>query len=140
MYIRCQMGGYGGIANGRASGTKKEGRTQRRRVWRTKTDPQPGRRTPGEYTIRVYCCRCENVRHVRSTIGFEPQLLHDVHERLAPIDAVRLAKALEPYRLFFLEDPLAPEDQRVVPDPAQHSRRRPSRWASCSPTRWSGRR
>jgi mannonate dehydratase len=49
--------------------------------------------------------------HLRSTLGFEVGLLHDVHERLAPIDAVRLAKELEPYRLFFLEDPLPPEDQ-----------------------------
>src|SRR5204862_5923592 len=38
------------------------------------------------------------------------ELLHDMHERLAPIDAIGLAKELEPYRLFFLEDPLAPED------------------------------
>jgi len=32
-----------------------------------------------------------------------------VHERLAPIEAVRLSKNLEPYRLFFLEDALSPE-------------------------------
>jgi len=37
-------------------------------------------------------------------------LLHDVHERLAPIEAIRFAKALEPFRLFFLEDLLSPED------------------------------
>jgi mannonate dehydratase len=43
-------------------------------------------------------------------LGDEVELLHDVHERLAPIDAVWLAKALEPYRLFFLEDVVAPED------------------------------
>ncbi len=49
--------------------------------------------------------------HVRDKVGFEVELLHDVHERLAPIDAVRLAKELEPYRLFYLEDPFAPEDQ-----------------------------
>jgi len=48
--------------------------------------------------------------HLRSEIGDAVELLHDVHERVAPIDAVRLAKAVEPYRLFFLEDPLAPED------------------------------
>ncbi len=47
--------------------------------------------------------------HVRAIVGDEVELLHDVHERLVPIDAVRLAKALESYRLFFLEDPLPPE-------------------------------
>ncbi|UUZ93627.1 hypothetical protein LJK87_02495 [Paenibacillus sp. P25] len=47
--------------------------------------------------------------HLRNKIGFEPESLHDVHERVAPIEAVRLAKQLEPYRLFFLEDPLSPE-------------------------------
>ena len=49
--------------------------------------------------------------YLRSRLGFEIGLLHDVHERLAPIDAVRLAKDLEPFRLFYLEDPLAPDDQ-----------------------------
>jgi mannonate dehydratase len=47
--------------------------------------------------------------HIRSHIGFELELLHDVHERLAPSEVIRLAKNLEAYRLFFLEDPLAPE-------------------------------
>jgi len=47
---------------------------------------------------------------LRKELGDEVELLHDVHERLAPIDAVYLARALEPYRLFFLEDLLAPED------------------------------
>jgi mannonate dehydratase len=50
------------------------------------------------------------IEHVRTTVGNEVELLHDVHERLAPADAVTFAKDLEPYRLFFLEDLLAPED------------------------------
>jgi mannonate dehydratase len=37
------------------------------------------------------------------------ELLHDVHSRLTPKEAVVLARALEPHRLFFLEDVLAPE-------------------------------
>jgi mannonate dehydratase len=48
--------------------------------------------------------------HLRREIGEKVELMYDVHERFAPIDAVWLAKALEPYRLFFLEDLLAPED------------------------------
>jgi len=38
------------------------------------------------------------------------ELLHDMHERVPPILAIQLAKDLEPYKLFFLEDPLSPED------------------------------
>jgi mannonate dehydratase len=48
--------------------------------------------------------------HLRSTVGDEVELLHDIHERVHPILAINLAKELEPYRLFFLEDPFAPED------------------------------
>ena len=46
---------------------------------------------------------------MRKRFGFNIEFCHDVHERLEPIEAVRLAKELEPYRLFFLEDALAPE-------------------------------
>ena len=45
-----------------------------------------------------------------SKIGFDVELLHDVHERVPPNQAIQLCKAVEPYRLFFLEDPFAPED------------------------------
>ena len=48
--------------------------------------------------------------YLRKELGEEIELLHDVHERLPPIDAIGLCKELEPYRLFFLEDPFAPED------------------------------
>jgi mannonate dehydratase len=48
--------------------------------------------------------------YLRANLPEEVELLHDVHERLPPIDAIGLAKELERYRLFFLEDPLAPED------------------------------
>ncbi|HXJ55659.1 MAG TPA: enolase C-terminal domain-like protein [Verrucomicrobiae bacterium] len=49
-------------------------------------------------------------KYLREQLGDDIELLHDMHERLAPIDAIGLAKELEPYRLFFLEDPFAPED------------------------------
>ena len=42
--------------------------------------------------------------------GDEVELLHDVHERLSPIDTVKFAKDVEQFNLFFLEDSLAPED------------------------------
>ena len=43
-------------------------------------------------------------------------LLHDVHSRLTPKQAVVLARALEPYRLFFLEDVIAPEHYDRLPE------------------------
>ncbi len=48
--------------------------------------------------------------HLRKQLGDEVELLHDMHERVPPILAMRIAKELEPYRLFFLEDPFSPED------------------------------
>lgn len=47
--------------------------------------------------------------HLRVKLGDEVELLHDCHEKLGPIEAARLAHDLEPYHLFFLEDPLRPE-------------------------------
>jgi len=89
-YIRCQMAGYGGSAPTRQA---------------------PDGAAPGVYFDPESYAR--NVprlfEHVRAQVGEEVALLHDIHERLAPIEAVRLTKALEPYRLFFLEDPLPPE-------------------------------
>ncbi|MGH9611460.1 MAG: enolase C-terminal domain-like protein, partial [Bryobacteraceae bacterium] len=46
----------------------------------------------------------------RKELGDEVELLHDVHERVTPIQAVRFAKEAEKYRLFYMEDPLSPED------------------------------
>lgn len=43
------------------------------------------------------------------------RFLHDIHERLAPADALRLMRALEPFDLFFVEDPVAPEDIGWLP-------------------------
>ena len=48
--------------------------------------------------------------HLRAKLGEEVELLHDVHERVQLIEAINLCKSLEPYRLFFLEDPFPPED------------------------------
>jgi L-alanine-DL-glutamate epimerase and related enzymes of enolase superfamily len=89
-HIRIQWGGYGGKA-------------QEMNI--------PPNSPPGEYycpdqylrnTIKLF-------EHVRGKLGFDFELLHDSHERIAPIEAIRLAKELEPFRLFFLEDSLSPE-------------------------------
>jgi mannonate dehydratase len=46
----------------------------------------------------------------RRELGDEVELLHDMHERLTPNQAVQFCKEAEQYRMFFLEDPLSPED------------------------------
>jgi mannonate dehydratase len=48
--------------------------------------------------------------HLRKQLGDEVELLHDIHERVPPILAIQLAKDLEQFKLFFLEDPFSPED------------------------------
>jgi mannonate dehydratase len=53
--------------------------------------------------------------HLRLALGDRVELLHDIHERVPAITAIGMARALEPYRLFFLEDPLAPEDNGYFP-------------------------
>ena len=90
-YVRVQMGGYGGRS---ATIPRPEGA------------PAGAYYNPREYTRKML----EMIAYVRKTVGDEVELLHDVHERLQPIDAVRFAKDLEPFNLFFLEDALAPED------------------------------
>ncbi|BFT73543.1 enolase C-terminal domain-like protein [Paenibacillus sp. P36] len=89
-YLRCQMGGYGG----------------RGHQLHSPENAQPGVYfDPQAYSRSVL----HLFEHMRLQLGGEIELLHDIHERLVPIEAVRLAKQLEPYRLFFLEDALPPE-------------------------------
>lgn len=47
---------------------------------------------------------------VREKAGDKVELLHDVHERIQPMDAINMIKQLEPYRPFFIEDPFSPEN------------------------------
>lgn len=89
--VRCQVGLYGGARAG--------------------TQPELRADFPGTYYDPAAYMRAATglFEHVRPELGEELDLLHDVHERLAPADAIRLARDLEPYRLYFLEDPLPPE-------------------------------
>jgi len=48
---------------------------------------------------------------VREAFGEELHLLHDCHHRLTPIEAGRLGKELEPFHLFWIEDPTPAEFQ-----------------------------
>lgn len=58
---------------------------------------------------------------LRDTYGFEPKLLHDVHHRLTPNEAAQLGKALEPYRLFWMEDATPAENQEAFRHIRRHT-------------------
>lgn len=58
---------------------------------------------------------------VREAVGWDTHLLHDVHHRLTPIEAGRLGKSLEPYRLFWMEDATPAEDQEAFRLIRQHT-------------------
>jgi mannonate dehydratase len=58
---------------------------------------------------------------VRKEFGSELHLLHDVHHRLTPIEAARLGKDLEPYRLFWMEDAVPAENQESFKLIRQHT-------------------
>ncbi|MFJ8927750.1 MULTISPECIES: D-mannonate dehydratase ManD [unclassified Streptomyces] len=58
---------------------------------------------------------------VREEFGYGFHLLHDVHHRLSPIEAGRLGKSLEPYRMFWIEDPTPAEDQEAFRLIRQHT-------------------
>lgn len=93
-HIRCQCGGYGGGGDGTAPASA----------------PLCARDDiyldSGKYirdTVALFA-------GIRERLGDEIELIHDVHERIAPIEAIRLARELEPYHLFFLEDPVPLEE------------------------------
>ncbi|MCL4153898.1 UNVERIFIED_CONTAM: hypothetical protein GTU68_055654 [Idotea baltica] len=47
---------------------------------------------------------------VRKQCGEDVELLHDIHERVQPTEAINMINKLEEYRPFFIEDPLSPEN------------------------------
>jgi len=58
---------------------------------------------------------------IRDKFGFDTHLLHDVHHRLTPIEAARLGKSIEDYRLFWMEDPTPAENQEAFRLIRQHT-------------------
>src|ERR1700676_433968 len=93
-HVRAQMGGYGGggyVAPGKGS--------------------RPAGGFGGQaYDEDLYVDAIPKLfEHLRAKLGGEVKLLHDVHEHVSPNMARELAKRLEPYRLFFVEDILPPE-------------------------------
>ena len=89
-HLRCQCGGYGGGGYRQAPGSAPAG-------------ARDGVYLDSRQYIRDTVKLFEGIREKE---GYEIELVHDVHERIAPVEAIQLAKELEPFKLFFLEDPI----------------------------------
>ena len=50
------------------------------------------------------------VKAIREAVGPKIELLVEVHRRLAPMNAIRVAKMLEPYRPYWFEEPCPPDN------------------------------
>jgi mannonate dehydratase len=59
---------------------------------------------------------------VREEFGEELHLLHDCHHRLTPMEAARLGQELEPFHLFWMEDPTPAELQEGFKVIREHTR------------------
>lgn len=74
-----------------------------------KFDPFPG---PWRAFIdrRTEQAAVERVRAVREAVGPGVEILIEVHRRLAPMHAVRVAREMEPYGPFWYEEPVSARD------------------------------
>jgi galactonate dehydratase len=52
----------------------------------------------------------EHVKAVRDAVGPEVDILVEVHRRLAPLHAIRVARRMEPYAPFWYEEPVSARD------------------------------
>ena len=111
-YIRCQVAVPGSSTYG--VGKRVQGKVSNRS---SHLDPAQAPWDPDAY-VRIVPKLFD---HIRSRFGEEIQLLHDIHERVAPMQAINLARDLDQFKLFFLEDPFAPEDNGYFPLLRQHS-------------------
>ena len=57
---------------------------------------------------------------IRDAVGYDIDLGVEIHRNLQPDEAITLAKAVEPCRLKYYEDPLAPESNEAHAYIAQH--------------------
>jgi len=107
--IRVYANGWGGggwdsgIIAERASEVVEQGFTA------LKFDPIPG---PWRTFVdkRVENQTVENVRAVRQAVGQDVDILVEMHRRLAPMHAIKIARQIEEYEPFWYEEPVLAEN------------------------------
>ena len=114
-HVRVQMPTPGFRSYG-TGGKGVDGTRQGPRVATDRTQRRPGpgaleEHAPGIFEPMPYIRTAMALfEHLRLTVGWDVELLHDVHERIPPIQGVGFAKDVERFKLFFLEDLFPPED------------------------------
>ncbi|MEE8177973.1 MAG: mandelate racemase/muconate lactonizing enzyme family protein [Acidobacteriota bacterium] len=74
-----------------------------------KFDPFPGPwRSIIDHEAEKQAVDC--VRAVRDAVGPRVEILVEVHRRLAPVHAIRVARMMEPFRPFWYEEPVSARD------------------------------
>ncbi len=60
--------------------------------------------------LKLHQTDVDSVRAAREAVGDDVELMLDTNCPWSPDDAIRMARALEPYRLFWLEEPVWPPE------------------------------
>lgn len=93
-YVRCHVGMYGGNYDGTVQ-----------KMTHPENAPKGAYYSPRIYmqnTIKLF-------DRIRTDIGWGLEIMHDIHERLSPCDALDFVKELGQFKPFFIEDALPPE-------------------------------
>jgi mannonate dehydratase len=103
----CVNGGYTAV---RFSASIPELSDAYRELHRSPPSSDPGAGPPEEtWDTRPYLDFLPNLaKRLRDELGRSVDLLHDTHHRLTPTEASQLARRLEPFELYWLEDPIRP--------------------------------
>jgi galactonate dehydratase len=56
----------------------------------------------------------ERIEALRDAVGEDVEIAFDAHGRFSPAMSIKLAKALEPYNIWFLEEPALPENAKAL--------------------------
>ena len=99
-HVRIQLGGYGSTHLTNNPDFKKAGFGMDRDKFMDPYEYKKG-------TLEIF-------DKTRKLCGERVELMHDMHERLQPMDAINLIKSLEEYRPYFIEDPISPENNRYL--------------------------
>lgn len=93
-YIRCHMGTYGGNFDGKIQQMVHPNNAPAGAYYKSRTYMQS--------VVKLF-------DRIRTDIGWDLEIMHDIHERLSLADTLDFVKELGNFKPFFIEDALAPD-------------------------------